>query len=204
MDPDWCVVSRAVGHLRRVRRAWARCPVAPAVRRSDPRRRGGNRSRRRKYLADFRTAAEYQMTHALGMIAVGILAMRRKCRALNVAGWSFFVGTILFSGSLYVLVLSGVRALGAITPFGGVLFIRRLGGAGGFRGDVFDGRRSRLMGSFGDLAGQRILVTGSPAGSDGPSRSSWPPREPISSCTAAEQPGRSRKWPMRSGGSGEA
>ncbi len=44
-------------------------------------------------------------------------------RALCVAGWSFLVGILLFSGSLYALALSGVRWLGAITPFGGVLFL---------------------------------------------------------------------------------
>lgn len=77
----------------------------------------------RKYLADFKTAAEYQMFHALGVIAVGLLAMHRSSQALNVAGWCFLLGTALFSGSLYALVLSGVTKLGMITPLGGVLFI---------------------------------------------------------------------------------
>jgi uncharacterized membrane protein YgdD (TMEM256/DUF423 family) len=77
----------------------------------------------RKYLADFRTGAEYQMYHALGMLAVGLLAMHGASTAGNVAGWSFLLGTLLFSGSLYALVLTGIAKLGMITPVGGVLFI---------------------------------------------------------------------------------
>jgi uncharacterized membrane protein YgdD (TMEM256/DUF423 family) len=76
-----------------------------------------------KYLADFKTAAEYQMSHALGLIAVGLLAWQSPRRSLNVAGWSFLIGTILFSGSLYLLVLTGITKLGAITPIGGTLFL---------------------------------------------------------------------------------
>jgi uncharacterized membrane protein YgdD (TMEM256/DUF423 family) len=77
----------------------------------------------RKYLADFRTGAEYQMYHALGMLAVGLLLMHGASTAGNVAGWSFLLGTVLFSGSLYALVLTGNTKLGMITPIGGVLFI---------------------------------------------------------------------------------
>ena len=51
------------------------------------------------------------------------VARLRPGRAWNVAGWSFVGGTLLFSGSLYALALSGIRKLGAITPFGGVLFL---------------------------------------------------------------------------------
>jgi uncharacterized membrane protein YgdD (TMEM256/DUF423 family) len=77
----------------------------------------------RKYLNDFKTAAEYQMYHALGLVAVGLLALATSTAPSNIAGWSFLLGTALFSGSLYALVLSGVTKLGMITPFGGVLFI---------------------------------------------------------------------------------
>ncbi|WP_437229538.1 DUF423 domain-containing protein [Planctomicrobium sp. SH661] len=76
-----------------------------------------------KYLADFKTAAEYQMYHSLALIAVGLLGLQIPSRALTLAGRAFCLGIFLFSGSLYVLVLSGVRVLGAITPFGGVAFI---------------------------------------------------------------------------------
>ena len=76
-----------------------------------------------KYLADFKTAAEYQMYHALALIAVGLLARTKPSRALTVAGWSFVGGIVLFSGCLSVLTLTGQRWLGAIVPLGGVLFL---------------------------------------------------------------------------------
>jgi len=72
----------------------------------------------------FETAARYQMFHALALLAVGLLALRgRPGRALDVAGWAFLIGAILFSGSLYALALTGIRWLGAITPLGGVGFL---------------------------------------------------------------------------------
>lgn len=76
-----------------------------------------------KYLADFKTAAEYQMYHALALLAVGILSMHRPSATLTLAGGAFLTGILLFSGSLYLLVLTGVKLLGAVTPFGGVAFI---------------------------------------------------------------------------------
>jgi uncharacterized membrane protein YgdD (TMEM256/DUF423 family) len=76
-----------------------------------------------KYLGDFKTAAEYQMYHALALIFVGVLAGRTPSRTLTFAGWSFLIGILLFSGSLYVLVLTGTRWLGAITPIGGLAFM---------------------------------------------------------------------------------
>ena len=56
-----------------------------------------------KYLADFKTAAEYQMTHALGMIGVGLLIRQKKSGLLTLAGWAFLIGILLFSGFLYAL-----------------------------------------------------------------------------------------------------
>ncbi len=76
-----------------------------------------------KYLSDFKTAAEYQMYHALALLAVGLLATRQPRRSLQVAGWCFQFGILLFSGSLYLLVLSGVTRLGMVTPIGGVLLL---------------------------------------------------------------------------------
>lgn len=74
-------------------------------------------------LAVFETAARYQMYHALGLIAVA-WAVTRWPGALAIwAGWLFVAGTLLFSGSLYLLALSGVRWLGAITPLGGLAFL---------------------------------------------------------------------------------
>ena len=76
-------------------------------------------------LATFEVAARYQMYHALALLAVGLLAGRSAVpsKTLNAAGWAFFIGTILFSGSLYALALTGVRKLGMITPIGGVAFL---------------------------------------------------------------------------------
>lgn len=74
-------------------------------------------------LAVFETGARYQMFHALGLVAAAWAAARFPGGAASAAGWLFLAGTVLFSGSLYVLALSGVRWLGAVTPLGGVAFI---------------------------------------------------------------------------------
>ncbi len=74
-------------------------------------------------LAVFETGARYQMYHALGLVAVAWVVARWPGGAAVAAGWLFVAGTVLFSGSLYALALTGVRALGAITPIGGVAFL---------------------------------------------------------------------------------
>ena len=76
-------------------------------------------------LAVFETGARYQMFHALALVAAGWASSRGPAAAgaATWAGWLFVAGTVLFSGSLYALALTGVRALGAVTPFGGVAFI---------------------------------------------------------------------------------
>lgn len=71
----------------------------------------------------FETAARYQMYHALGLLAVGWAAARWPESSAPLAGWLFVAGIVVFSGSLYVLALSGVRWLGAVTPLGGLCFI---------------------------------------------------------------------------------
>jgi uncharacterized membrane protein YgdD (TMEM256/DUF423 family) len=74
-------------------------------------------------LTVFETAARYQMYHALGLLAVA-WAVTRWPGALPVwAGWLFVAGTLLFSGSLYILALTGIRWWGAVTPLGGVAFL---------------------------------------------------------------------------------
>ncbi len=73
-------------------------------------------------LAVFETGARYHMYHALGLFAVAWL-VARGADAARPAGWVMLAGILLFSGSLYALALSGVRALGAITPVGGVCFL---------------------------------------------------------------------------------
>jgi uncharacterized membrane protein YgdD (TMEM256/DUF423 family) len=74
-------------------------------------------------LAVFETGARYQMYHALGLGLAAWVASRAPGAAAAWAGWLFVLGTVLFSGTLYALALTGVRALGAVTPLGGVAFI---------------------------------------------------------------------------------
>jgi len=74
-------------------------------------------------LAVFETGARYQMYHALGLMAVAWASSRFPGALATAAGWLLLAGTLLFSGSLYGYALSGVRALGAVTPFGGVAFL---------------------------------------------------------------------------------
>ena len=76
-----------------------------------------------RLLEVFETAARYQMYHALALLVVGLIASRWPSGILNTAGWLFVAGTVVFSGSLYAMTFTGVRALGAITPIGGVCFI---------------------------------------------------------------------------------
>ncbi len=74
-------------------------------------------------LAVFETGVRYQLIHALALLATAWATTRWRSRAILAAGWLFVVGIVLFSGSLYALCLSGVRAFGAITPVGGLAFI---------------------------------------------------------------------------------
>jgi uncharacterized membrane protein YgdD (TMEM256/DUF423 family) len=75
-------------------------------------------------LTVWQTGVQYHMFHALGLILLGILIhLLPQIAQLRVSGWLFFSGIILFSGSLYVMVLSGVRALGMVTPIGGITFL---------------------------------------------------------------------------------
>ena len=74
-------------------------------------------------LAVFETAARYQMYHALTLLAVAWMVTRWPGPWPVRAGWLFVAGTVLFSGSLYALALTGVRWLGAITPLGGAAFL---------------------------------------------------------------------------------
>ncbi len=76
-----------------------------------------------RMLEVFETGARYQMYHALALLAVGILAMRSPSALTTAAGWCFFIGIVLFSGSLYALATTGLTRLGIITPFGGTLFL---------------------------------------------------------------------------------
>lgn len=75
-------------------------------------------------LAIYQTASQYHVYHALGLLAVGLLALHAPTSsALRWSGWLMLLGTVLFSGSLYVLAVTGQRWLGAITPLGGAAWI---------------------------------------------------------------------------------
>ncbi|OGK97963.1 MAG: hypothetical protein A3I14_12975 [Candidatus Rokubacteria bacterium RIFCSPLOWO2_02_FULL_73_56] len=74
-------------------------------------------------LQTFETGARYHMYHALGLLAAAWAATRWPGGATTAAGWLFVAGTVLFAGSLYLLVLTGQRWLGAVTPLGGAAFI---------------------------------------------------------------------------------
>jgi uncharacterized membrane protein YgdD (TMEM256/DUF423 family) len=78
-------------------------------------------------LAVWHTAVQYQAWHALALLAVGLLMAKdpsgRRGRGLRAAAWLFAIGIVLFSGSQYLLALSGQRWLGAVTPLGGIAFL---------------------------------------------------------------------------------
>jgi uncharacterized membrane protein YgdD (TMEM256/DUF423 family) len=74
-------------------------------------------------LAVFETGVRYHMYHALALLLTAALAGRADSRAVVAAGWLFVAGIVLFSGSLYLLAVTGMTMLGAITPFGGVAFL---------------------------------------------------------------------------------
>lgn len=75
-------------------------------------------------LAVYHTAVQYHFYHALGLIALGVLAFHLPdSSALRVAGWLMCAGIVVFSGSLYGISVAGARGLGVLTPFGGAAFI---------------------------------------------------------------------------------
>ncbi len=71
----------------------------------------------------YQTAVTYQFFHTLALLAIGILAIRQPSTMLNYSGISMMVGTVIFSGSLYILCFTGIKWLGAVTPIGGLAFI---------------------------------------------------------------------------------
>ena len=77
-----------------------------------------------KYIATWGTAVQYQMFHAVGLLVIGLLAGKLgTLPSINWSGYLMFAGIIFFSGSLYVLSVTQISVLGAITPIGGVLFL---------------------------------------------------------------------------------
>ncbi len=77
-----------------------------------------------KAIANYQTGVQYQMYHAGGLMVVGLLGHLAPAGTLLLwAGWLFVAGTVLFSGSLYVLSITGKKKWGMVTPLGGVAFI---------------------------------------------------------------------------------
>ena len=75
-------------------------------------------------LAIYRTGVEYHFYHALGLLAIGLVALRLpESKSLRASGWLMAAGVVMFSGSLYLLALTGVHTLGIITPIGGLAFL---------------------------------------------------------------------------------
>ena len=75
------------------------------------------------HLAWWEKAVDYHALHALALLAAGLVGLHAPGRAAAVAGWAFAVGVLVFSGSLYLLALTGMRWLGAVTPFGGTALL---------------------------------------------------------------------------------
>ncbi len=76
-----------------------------------------------QYLAVFQTGVHYQLIHALALFGVALLALHVPSRLLFAAGSLFVAGVLLFSGSLYLLALTGITKLGIVTPIGGTAFL---------------------------------------------------------------------------------
>jgi uncharacterized membrane protein YgdD (TMEM256/DUF423 family) len=74
-------------------------------------------------MATFQTANQYHFFHALGLFAVAFIASHTNSKLVKWSGFLMFIGIILFSGSLYILSITGIKWLGAITPIGGIAFI---------------------------------------------------------------------------------
>lgn len=74
-------------------------------------------------LSVYQTGVHYQQIHALALLAIGIWQLLKPARELSLAAVFMLVGIVLFSGSLYLMTLTGIRALGIITPFGGVSWL---------------------------------------------------------------------------------
>ncbi len=76
-------------------------------------------------IAWIQTGSEYGMAHGLALMGVALLwdRMPAPSRGLRLAGWGFLAGSVLFSGALYVMGMTGLRALGAVVPVGGILLL---------------------------------------------------------------------------------
>ena len=76
-----------------------------------------------KMMTVFETGVRYHLVHALGMLIAGLSAHYFRQRVFVWAGWSFLVGIVIFSGSLFTMAVTEIRSLGILTPFGGLAFL---------------------------------------------------------------------------------
>lgn len=74
-------------------------------------------------MANFETAVRYQMYHALALLLLGIVQHQTQIDLFGYSGWAFLFGILFFSGSLYMMSITGMKWLGAITPIGGLAFL---------------------------------------------------------------------------------
>ncbi|MFD1852232.1 DUF423 domain-containing protein [Oceanobacillus bengalensis] len=74
-------------------------------------------------LETWNTAVQYQMFHTMALFVTGLLLMKFDSSSLNWAGWLFFIGIILFSGSLYIYATTAIKTFAMITPIGGIAFL---------------------------------------------------------------------------------
>lgn len=74
-------------------------------------------------LKTWEKAVTYQMFHSGALLVTGLLLMKTSAASMSFAGWAFFIGTTLFSGSLYFYSTTGIKTLAMITPFGGIFFL---------------------------------------------------------------------------------
>jgi uncharacterized membrane protein YgdD (TMEM256/DUF423 family) len=74
-------------------------------------------------LAVYKTGVEYQFYHTFALLTIGLLMHLKPSKILRLSGYFFIAGTLIFSGFLYLLAITGIKVLGAIVPIGGVLFI---------------------------------------------------------------------------------
>jgi uncharacterized membrane protein YgdD (TMEM256/DUF423 family) len=89
-----------------------------------------------RMLATFETGSRYHLIHVCMLVLVAGLTERRSHWSLSMAGWSFVSGIVLFSGSLYLLAITGIRWFGAITPVGGLAFLLGWVGLAAFAGSI--------------------------------------------------------------------
>ena len=76
-----------------------------------------------KMLSTFQVGVNYQLYHSLALILTGLTVQKICDSLIFISGWLFFIGIFMFSGSLYLISLTGITAIGVITPIGGILWI---------------------------------------------------------------------------------